>query len=256
MANSINSPNIERFTDRADNYEKFRPGYPQSLIDYLSEQLHAQQPNVVAELGAGTGILSLELAKLNLELYVFEPNKEMRDKAIVSLQDRGNCVISDKKAEDTGLPSASCDMIVCAQAFHWFDTSKAKKEFQRIIKPDGSVAIIWNIRSIENAFGNAYEDFINNFSIDYEEVRKRQYRGNNLPLFFREGTMQQLVFHYKTRISLEQLKGRTLSYSYMPNTGHPALKETMKALEVLFRKHEQEGIVELNYKTVLYIGKM
>jgi len=248
--------NIDRFNNRADNYDKFRPGYPHTLLDYLYTHNRLTQESVITELGAGTGILSLELAKWPSTLIAIEPNDQMREKAIETLKGATNCVIKDTMAEQTGLDANSIDLIICAQSFHWFDAGKVRVEFNRILKDKGKVAIIWNIRSAETAFEKAYEDFILKFSIDYEEVKKRESRGNNLRHFFRENTLEQHEFNYDTYLTFDQLLGRTLSYSYMPNENHPLAPTMKNYLSNLFNQYHTKGIIGLSYKTKLFMGEI
>ncbi|QNL48854.1 class I SAM-dependent methyltransferase [Olivibacter sp. SDN3] len=250
------SDNINRFNDRADNYDRFRPGYPQQLLQYIYEHNKLEAHHIVVEMGAGTGILSQELIKWPGKLIAIEPNDEMREKAINSLGHAEHCSVLGSTAENTGLADNSVDLIICAQSFHWFDAEKCKIEFKRILKYRKKAAIIWNIRSAETAFERAYEEFILEFSIDYEEVKKREQRGNNLHFFFYQGVFEERTFIYDTYLTFEQLLGRTLSYSYMPNYGHQQLPNMVDALKVLFDKYSTNNIIGLSYKTRLFMGEL
>lgn len=247
--------NIERFNNRADNYDKYRPGYPPSLIQYLFEHVPLSDATVV-EAGCGTGIFSELLVPLTKRFYALEPNAEMMNKAKRQLSLYHNCYLFPNRAESTGLPDNSSDLIVCAQSFHWFDPEHTKKEFKRILKDNGNVAVIWNIRSTVTTFGRAYEQFIREFSTDREQIEKREKRADRLPHFFREGSMRYWEFDYHTQVSFEQLEGNTFSYSYMPNTDHPGVTKMRQTLKQLFNEHQQKNTVELHYKTVLFLGKM
>ncbi|MEH6308540.1 class I SAM-dependent methyltransferase [Olivibacter sp. CPCC 100613] len=246
--------NIDRFNLRADNYDKYRPGYPQALLRFIYEHNSLHKQSVIAELGAGTGILTEELVKWACTIIAIEPNDEMREKAIETLQKFKNCSIKNSTAEATGLADHSVDLIVCAQSFHWFDTEKAKREFGRILKKQGKAAIIWNIRSAETAFEKEYEEFILEFSIDYQEVKKRESRGNNLANFFRPNSLEKHLFVYDTYLTFDQLVGRTLSYSYMPNEDHEKTPEMKARLQTLFDKYSTNEIISLSYKTKLFMG--
>ncbi|MDX3913971.1 MULTISPECIES: class I SAM-dependent methyltransferase [Olivibacter] len=248
--------NIDRFNFRADNYDKYRPGYPQGLLDFIYKHNSLNEQSVIAELGAGTGILTEELVKWPCSIIAIEPNDEMREKAIQTLQRVKNCVIKDATAEETGLADHSIDLIICAQSFHWFDAMKAKREFERILKNQGKAAIIWNIRSAETTFEKEYEEFILEFSIDYKEVKNRETRGNNLKNFFLPNSMEEHLFIYDTYLTFEQLLGRTLSYSYMPNEGHKRTPEMKTRLRVLFDKYATNQIISLSYKTKLFMGML
>lgn len=253
---SAANKNIDRFNFRAENYDKFRPGYPHALLEYIYKHNKLNENSLVAELGAGTGILSFELAKWPGELVAIEPNDEMRSKAVETLKGLSNCKILNATAEKTTLSNNSVDLIICAQSFHWFNTGKAKVEFQRILKKNKKVAIIWNIRSAETDFEKAYEDFILKYAIDYIEVKRREFRGNNLDQFFKSDSYEEKVFIYDTYLTFQQLLGRTLSYSYMPNLDHAILPEMSNDLEMLFNKYSNKEIISLSYKTKLFMGEL
>lgn len=245
---------IDRFNHRADNYDKYRPGYPQALLDFMYEHNSLGKQSLVVELGAGTGILTEELVKWPCTIVAIEPNNEMRKKAVQTLQTFRNCILKDTTAEQTGLVDHSVDFIICAQSFHWFNITETKKEFERILKDKGKVAVIWNIRSAETLFEKEYEDFILEFSIDYKEVKNRELRGNNLGGFFRPNSLAEHLFIYDTYLTFEQLFGRTLSYSYMPNEDHARTPEMKIKLQTLFDKYATKGIISLSYKTKLFMG--
>lgn len=253
---SVVNKNIDRFNFRAENYDKFRPGYPHALLEYIYQHNKLNEDSVITELGAGTGILSFELAKWPCKLIAIEPNDEMRKKALGTLKGLRNCQVVNATAEKTTLLDSSIDLIICAQSFHWFNTNRAKTEFQRILKTNRKVAIIWNIRSAETDFEKAYEDFILQFSIDYVEVKRREFRGNNLDQFFKAHSFEEKVFVYDTYLTFEQLLGRTLSYSYMPNIDNPVLPEMTIQLKSLFDKYNTKEIISLSYKTKLFMGRV
>lgn len=253
---SVANKNIDRFNLRAENYDKFRPGYPHTLLEYIYQHNRLSESSLITELGAGTGILSFELAKWPCELIAIEPNDEMREKAIKALKKMQNCKVLNATAEKTTLGDNSVDLIICAQSFHWFNTHKAKVEFTRILKKNKKVAIIWNIRSAETDFEKAYEDFILKYAIDYIEVKRREFRGSNLDQFFRSGSYEEKVFIYDTYLTFQQLLGRTLSYSYMPNLGHPILPEMTTHLKTLFNQYSNKKIISLSYKTKLFMGSL
>lgn len=248
--------NIDRFNLRADNYDKYRPSYPQALLDFMYKYNSLNEKSVVVELGAGTGILTQELAKWPCKIIAIEPNNEMREKASEALNKHRNCTIKNTTAEHTGLADNSADMIVCAQSFHWFNITEAKREFKRILRNGGKAAIIWNIRSARTPFEKAYEHFIRNFSIDYAEVKKRESRGNNLTEFFKGQSLEEYLFSYDTHLSFKQLLGRTLSYSYMPNEDHESVIPMKAALKALFDRYADTGIISLSYQTKLFLGTM
>ena len=122
-----------RFADRVDNYIKYRPHYPQEVYDFLLVEKIIQPDFVIADVGSGTGISAESLLKMNFKVNGIEPNKEMREAAERLLQQYPNFKSVNATAESTTLPDASVNTIIVGQAFHWFDRTKTKKEFKRII---------------------------------------------------------------------------------------------------------------------------
>ena len=136
----------QRFTDRVGDYVSYRPGYPETLIDAVIDLVGSRSAAVVADIGAGTGIFTRSLVARGLQVYAVEPNAAMRTAAERGLADAPNFSAIDGSAEATGLADESVDLITAAQAFHWFDKSAARQEFERILKSGGRVALIWNRR--------------------------------------------------------------------------------------------------------------
>src|SRR3546814_94640 len=107
---------IQRFSDRAENYDKFRPGYPHALLQFLYRTLPITPDLVVADIAAGTGIFTEQVATWGNRIYVVEPNPYMRRMAHRRLAGCERCVFLDGTAEATGLPDNSVDLFVSAQA--------------------------------------------------------------------------------------------------------------------------------------------
>lgn len=134
------------FTDLAENYALYRPGYSPFVLDAFSSLASG---NACADIGAGTGIWSRQLSSKNLKVTAIEPNDAMRNAGI---RQNGNNKIAWLKgsAEATGLPSGSFDMVSMASSFHWPDFDAAVREIYRILKPSGLFMALWNTRHYEN----------------------------------------------------------------------------------------------------------
>ena len=150
---------IERFSDRAENYAKYRPGYPDEMLGFLRVRL--SPPAAVADVGSGTGILTRQLLNNGYELYAVEPNAPMRKEAEQTLSGYPGFTVSVVRRRRRPSLMESVDLITCAQAFHWFDRAKARAEFCRILKVTGVVALIWNERQ-DNAsdVNRKYDDLL------------------------------------------------------------------------------------------------
>ena len=156
----------QRFSNRVADYIRYRPGYPSTCLDLLREECGLQPAHVVADIGSGTGLLSKLFLDNGNRVFGVEPNAEMRSAGEEYLQEYANFSSVNGSAEETTLPSQSIDFITAGQAFHWFEPAKAKREFQRILKPGGWVVVVWNERRIfESRFGKEYEKLLGRFRI-------------------------------------------------------------------------------------------
>jgi SAM-dependent methyltransferase len=247
----------DRFTNRVDNYVKYRPQYPVEVYTYLREQNFISANAKIADVGCGTGISSKMFLENRHVVYGVEPNKNMLDAAVNYLRGDTNFIATEKSAEKTGLPDASIDLIVCAQAFHWFDKEKAKAEFKRILKPGGKVALLWNDRRTGTTdFLKVYEDFLQMFGTDYKVVNHKNTQEKEIFEKFFGGQFTEANFDNFQLLDFEGLKGRVLSSSYMPNESHPDYEFMIYCLRKIFKRYQNEDKVRLVYDVNLYIGEL
>jgi ubiquinone/menaquinone biosynthesis C-methylase UbiE len=138
--------NTARFTGKADVYAKARPGYAAELIERLSAWAELDASATVADIGAGTGIFSAQLAETGTRVIAVEPNDEMRAQAELRFDNSETVSIVARTAEATGIAAGSIDLVTAAQAFHWFDCEAFRTECLRILRGDARVALVWNMR--------------------------------------------------------------------------------------------------------------
>jgi SAM-dependent methyltransferase len=245
----------ERFSSRVDNYVRYRPGYPDAVLDLLRSECGLCPASVVADIGSGTGISTELLLRSGGTVYAVEPNREMRQAAEARLAGYPNFRSVAAAAEETGLPGASVDLIVAGQAFHWFDQARAGEEFRRILRPHGWVALLWNERiSGGTEFLDGYEQVLQEHAPEYLKVRHKDLDVSELASFFAGGQMAISRFPNGQSFDLEGLKGRVLSSSYAPEPGDPGHVPMMAALEELFNRTQREGRVDFLYETRIYYG--
>jgi ubiquinone/menaquinone biosynthesis C-methylase UbiE len=137
----------QRFSDRVENYVRYRPTYPQVVVETLAVECHLTTASIIADIGSGTGILT-KLFLDNGNRVLVEPNREMREAGERLLVDCAGFTSIAATAESTTLPDHSVDFVTAGQAFHWFDREKARAEFTRILKPGGWVVLVWNDRRL------------------------------------------------------------------------------------------------------------
>jgi SAM-dependent methyltransferase len=228
--------------------------YPNEVIAFLKGQNILNAHTVIADIGSGTGISTELFLKQGNVVYGVEPNKEMREAAERLLKGYKNFKSIDATAENTSLENKSIDLIIAVQAFHWFDKEKSKAEFQRIIKPNGTIVLMWNDRRTDSTqFLQAYEDFIKMFATDYLEVNHKNIDDEIFNKFFTGGFKMESFLNVQ-HFDLDGLKGRILSSSYMPAEGHKDFDFMMSVLKKIFTRFQENGKVILEYDTKLYYG--
>jgi len=243
---------VERFSDRVQNYVKYRPGYPPEMLQFFKERLGLTNDSVIADIGSGTGISSKPFLENGNILYGVEPNEAMRTAAESFLSVFNNFRSISGTSNDTGLPERSVDFVVAAQAFHWFEPEATRNEFKRILKRDAYVCLIWNERQLNTTpFLNEYEKLLLKYANDYERVRHENIDETVLASFF-EQDFERATFANRQILDFDGLKGRILSSSYMPNVGEPKFEPMEDELESLFAKHAQGGKITILYDTNLF----
>lgn len=245
---------LDRFSDRAADYVKYRPSYPAAAIDTILDGLDPEP--IAADIGAGTGISSRLLAERNVRVFAIEPNAAMRSAAtphpLVEFR--------DGTAEATRLEAASVDVVTCFQAFHWFEPESTLREFQRILKSTtatgnpGRLALVWNNRDKEDAFTTEYSELTLAVSTN-PEIHDRVESARSLLVSPHFTNIREYTFANCQALDLAGLMGRVRSNSYTPSAG-AALQQLMSDLEQLHdRWQDDRGFVYLNYVTSVHLAE-
>jgi ubiquinone/menaquinone biosynthesis C-methylase UbiE len=245
-----------RFSTRVENYIRYRPGYPAAVIETLRTECGLTPSAMVADIACGTGIFTRMLLENGNRVIGVEPNREMREAAerLLAGYDRFTSVAGS--AEATSLPDASLDFATAAQAAHWFDLLKARREFARILKPQGWAVLIWNERSTDSSpFLRAYEELLIRYGTDYEQVR-HEHTTDNIGEFFHPSHFEQRVFDMAQNFDYGELEGRLLSSSYAPMPGDARYEPMLKELRRIFDSFHHQGRVSMEYVTRMYYGRL
>lgn len=245
----------ERFSGLAQSYSKSRPSYPKSAIDYIFETCQLKQGSTVADIGCGTGISSRLFAREGVHVIGIEPNEDMLSQARACDTASGGVVeYRSGTAEATGLPDSCADLVLCAQAFHWFRSKESLAEFSRVLKKTGYCALIWNERDHKKDATRAYGDVIVKYSTDPAVELKRGASGKDLILCDLFKMVGVTEFTNSQTLDLEHLLGRAFSTSYMPHEGEELEKAQTEISEV-FAQHSKDGMMTLSYVTTLYLAQ-
>ncbi len=247
----------QRFSDRVEHYIKYRPGYPQAIVDLLVTDCQLSHDSIVVDIGSGTGILAELFLKHGNRVFGVEPNTEMRGAAERLLQHYPQFISVSGTAEATTIADQSADFVTAGQAFHWFDRHVFHAECARILKPHGWVALIWNDRRTDSTpFLQAYEQCLLTYGVDYTAVNHKQIDADVIARFFRGRHFKTARFENHQVFDFAGLRGRLLSSSYVPNADHPAAERMLDALREIFEAHQVHGQVVFEYDTIVYYGQL
>jgi SAM-dependent methyltransferase len=259
-AASLHGDPKRRFSSRVDYYVRARPRYPAALLEFCRDQLHVGPEKTIADIGAGTGLLSeLFLAGGNRVIGV-EPNGPMRAAAQKFLSRYSLFQSVDGSAEATGLGGQSVDFLVAGTAFHWFDPGPTKREFHRILKPGSYILLVWNERRDVDAFAEEYRQITSEFSADptpnHRHSLIREAGSPVLREFFAPGGYQETRFPNSQKLDCDELIDRALSSSNLPLPGEKRGDAMIQRLRDAFARHATDGLVQLHYDAKAYFGKI
>ena len=246
----------ECYTGRAADYDRYRERYePEVLLPRLRTWCGLTPEWIVADIGAGTGMLAdVFLANGNHVLAV-EPNAEMRERCATLHANDPRLEATDGTAEASTLPAHSIDLVCMGRAFHWFEIDSAINEFRRILRPKGWLMSVVCGRAGEGSEANFdVEMLVRSFTTNgggagaarakyarLPEFLVRDYRHEEL-----EGTMQ---------VTEAELLGLLRSGSHMPLPGDPRFRDLERGTSDLFAVHAVDGHITLMTRYLIDVGR-
>lgn len=244
-----------RFSSRVEDYVKYRPSYPPQVIELLRSRCGLGPGVPVADLGSGTGILTVLLLDAGARVFAVEPNADMRAAAERLLGTHPAFVSVAGTGEATGLEAGSVALLVAAQAFHWFDPERARIEARRILQPQGWAAFIWNEHpEASTPLLADYHELLKRHAPEYEQVRSQRGQAESLQKFFGR-TPERAVFANRQIFDFTGFKGRLTSSSYAPRPGTPQYEPMVAQLRQVFERHQRGGQVEFPYETLVFFAQ-
>jgi len=243
-----------RFSNRVENYVKYRPPYPEEIIVFLEKTIGLRKDQRIVDIGSGTGMFSELFLKQGFSVTGIEPNEAMRIAAETKLAVYPGFESRNRQAEQTGLRSATVDLITVAQAFHWMEPEQTKKEFLRILKPGGHILLAWNLRLQHTEFLKTYEALKQKYGRDYQEIKEKR-NETTIEKFFAPKIMISRSFENVQLLDFECLKGQLLSSSYIPLPGQPSYENMISELAELFVAYNENGYIRMGYETKIYMNQ-
>lgn len=240
------------FSTQAVTYAQGRPDYPRQLTGWLTEALHIDAQSTVIDLGAGTGKFTRLLSTLTPALIAVEPVQAMGAQLNKLLPD---VRLVEGTADAMPLPTAVADALVCAQAFHWFSTEAALAEIHRVLKPDGRLGLVWNVRDESVDWVAAITDIITPYEGDTPRFHTGRWREAFTGEYFSAPEMTTFTYQH-VGSPQEVIMDRFLSVSFIAALP-PAAKATVTAqLQALVDTHPAlrgRDTVAFPYQTQAYV---
>lgn len=244
--------NEDKFSGKAELYAKYRPSYPDVMINWLEEHTNARS---VADIGAGTGIFTQCLLKKPWKIIAVEPNDDMLFELKSSVGDKVDIIKAS--AEDTHIISHSLDLITVAQAFHWFDKQRFKTECKRILHDGGKLAVIFNERcrtEVAQARNEVCMKYCGSYHSGHVHTGYADFDGD----IFLKNEYFDKVDNFRVEnpyfMTKEQFIGDNLSRSYALSEKDEHYADFILELEEVFEKYSRNGIIEQPYLTNCYLG--
>jgi SAM-dependent methyltransferase len=245
----------EIFTGKVADYVASRPDYPMALFELLGAGCQRYPGALIADVGAGTGLLTRGLLDLGYDVVAVEPNASMRSAADYALAQFPRYRSLAGTAEAMPLEASSVDLIAAAQAFHWFDIDRARLEFLRVLKPQGQVALIWNDRLESDPLNVALNEVFEHYGGAKRDALVAHEQRGDVPRFFGAGVSIQSVFPHQHWLDEGGLLSLAFSRSYMPDRNSPSGREARNELHRIFRDLSVEGWLTVRYTTVVIVGR-
>ncbi|RPH61533.1 MAG: class I SAM-dependent methyltransferase [Chloroflexi bacterium] len=240
------------YASKAAYYARYRWDYAPDAIAALFAAVGLSNQTVVADLGAGTGILTQHFVGKTKMVYALEPEAEMRAQLEKALGGNPTCQIVNRRAENTGLPDHSIDLITVGQAIHWFEPQPARTEFLRILKPAGWLALLRNYGT-DDVYEKAVAPLYRNFSASglYDRVVR-----SSADFYFGKDRFQTLCFPFEFSLDWESFLGALLSSAMTPNEASPDFGEFVAQARQIFDRLAQNGRVVSTGETGLILGRI
>ena len=245
----------KKFDGKAAVYQKYRPGYPATCLDYLREVCGWKYGERLADIGAGTGIFTRQLLERGYPVEAVEPCADMRGALAEALQNFPALTVREGSASATGIAGGAAAGVTAAQAFHWFDVPAFKAECRRILRPGGFVALLWNTRDPSHPLTRkaaaicrlhcpAFTGFSGGERFDEADIG-----------FFFGGGYVREEFRNPIPMDEEGFIGRYLSASYAPGPGDKTYEAYTRDLSALFAAFAEGGRILFPNTTCCYTGR-
>jgi SAM-dependent methyltransferase len=240
------------FEAAVERYQRGRPSYPEDAVVYLIRTLGIGEDRNVIELGAGTGKLTELIVPTGAQIVAVEPVAAMREAL------ERNCptvTALDGTAEEIPIGDGNADAVVAGQSFHWFDGERALPEIHRVLRKDGRLGMIWNIRDEASDWSERLTKIFDRLAGEdaprYRDMRWREAFERTEQF----GPLHHQVAYHVHAVTREAFLDRVLSVSYVASAPEDererVVAEATEMLDTDPELRERDEIV-MPYRTDVY----
>jgi SAM-dependent methyltransferase len=245
-----------RFSTKAEVYAKARPRYPASLVTFLESRGVLHTGSTIVDLGSGTGLSAHPFLEAGYTVIGVEPNEPMRQEGNKFLAVYPKFRSIKGTSEATCLADHSADLILAAQVFHYFDIDKSRREAQRILRPPGWYAAVWNHRNHQSTpLHQQYEAILRQYCPEYLILADLYRNTDRAAAFFPHG-YQEATLANPQQLNWELFEARIESSSYIPKPTQPDYAPFMKEMKQLFDEYARDGMAQFDLEIWIHWGQL
>jgi len=244
------------YSAKVADYIASRPDYPGALFDTLREDCRLSDGAEVADIGAGTGLLTQDLLRRGYRVTAVEPNPSMRAASDARLGGLDGYRSVDGCAESIPLATASVDLVTAAQAFHWFDIERARAEMLRVLVPGGFVALVWNDRALEDPLHVALNDVFAELGGTKRAALLAHVERLGVERFYGTSGFKRHLWPHEHLLDENGLLALVFSRSHMPARDSDKGSEVARRVSGIFNRFAVKETVIVRYVTVAHLGQL
>ena len=250
-------PHTERFSGRVAAYRTYRPHFPRAIIQFLRDHNALPEGAVVADIGAGTGMLAEIFLESGHRVLAVEPNAEMLQACRELAARYASLQLVQAQAESTTLPDASIDLIAVGRAMHWFDWPRAHQEFARILRPTGWVLVATNgHRDSAAPVSDELSAIFRKWRADSAEADTRRNFSERLRGLLDASTWHRTTVYHSMIMDFPTLLGYAESLSAIPRPGERGYDGMVAELRTIFDRYSRDGVLETLIACQLFLGQL
>jgi ubiquinone/menaquinone biosynthesis C-methylase UbiE len=247
----------ERFSGRVQAYLAYRPRFPREIVPFLRQHDALPVGAVVADIGAGTGMLAEVFLEAGHRVLAVEPNGEMLETCRALAAQHRALEVVEGTAEATTLQDASVDLIAVGRAMHWFDWPQAHREFTRILRPAGWVLNASNGHSDNGApVSKRLSEILRKYRTDTAEADTTRDFEERLREFLDTATWHRSTLHHAMTVDFAKLLGYAESLSAIPRPGERGYEGMVADLRVVFEEYQRDGVLMTPMSCNLHLGHL